>query len=230
MCPESVAVARRAQPGDRWMLTGVRWRVCCLGVVVVAVLSGCSLGGSTERPHASTSAVSTCLTAGENREQWHISAPQSPGGPEIWVPSLPGWEQKHAVDDPAFVLTLANKQLLGIVQVLTSDVTEDPVPSPRVALDDFMRGLQNRSKAIDGFDPRPARVCGLPAQQVTYTTQSPNGALTITALAVAVTNGAEMYLAALLVEGYRPRNLEFQSDAERFLRDWKIISPAATVE
>lgn len=111
--------------------------------------------------------------------------------------------------------------------VLSSDATADPVHSPEVALDEFMHGLQNKSKAINGFDPRPAEVCGLTAQRVTYTAPTPNGVITVTAVAVAVPSGSRMHLAALLVEGYEPDNPQFQSDAERFIGEWKIVQPAA---
>lgn len=76
--------------------------------------------------------------------------------------SLCGWEQNHTIDDLDFVLTLVNRRLLGVVQVLTSDVTQGPVPSPQLALDDFMRGMRDKAKATDGFDPPPLRYAASP--------------------------------------------------------------------
>jgi hypothetical protein len=150
--------------------------------------------------------------------------------PRMRIPQPPGWERNTQLDSQLVRFVLVNTGLSANQFAPNLVVTVEPTPAAevRTIYEQARRNLVRMAGATD-LASEPTRVCGLPAELVSYrgaaTGASPVGR-SLTTLYVATRVGDRSVLISATIQTTEPDDPTYRRDAATMLNGFEVL-PAA---
>lgn len=207
--------------------------VVLCGVVVAAVISGCSprppspaasSSAATSPPVPSASAVVVSAGCASGDVPLTTLVPMAAGEPTLALPTPSGWEYSASMNSRIIRGLVANIRLRANDftpnAVVTLEDLTGKVGDAQQGIDAEVHGAEQAGITVTGRTP--GTVCGNPSATITYTLKGHS----VTALVTAAADGQKVWAATLTVQTAEPDNRTYIADAQTILNNFQFIVPS----